>query len=67
MISVGIFTLDGESIKKIQGLRMGAGDASGRAGQHFDHLRCSCPIWHASNSKVMPRVSYEHGILKVML
>ena len=31
--------------------------ASGRAGQHFDHLRCSCPIWHALNFKVMPRVS----------
>ena len=28
---------------------------SGRAGQHFDNLRCSCPIWHA-NFKVMPRV-----------
>ena len=41
--------------------------ASGRAGHHFDHLRCSCPIWHALNFKVMPRVSYEHGILKVML
>ena len=23
--------------------------ASGRAGQHFDNLRCSCPIWHALN------------------
>ena len=34
--------------------------ASGRARQHFDHLRCSCPIWHALNIKVMPRVSYEH-------
>ena len=30
--------------------------ASGRAGQHFDNLRCSCPIWHALNFKVMPRV-----------
>ena len=30
--------------------------ASGRAGQHFDNLRCSCQIWHASNFKVMPRV-----------
>ena len=36
---------------------MGAGDASGRAGQHFDNLiRCGCPIWHALNFKVMPRV-----------
>ena len=30
--------------------------ASGRAGQHFDNLRCSCPIYHALNFKVMPRV-----------
>ena len=30
--------------------------ASGRAGQHFDNLRCSCPIWHALNFEVMPRV-----------
>ena len=30
--------------------------ASGRAGQHFDNLMCSCPIWHALNFKVMPRV-----------
>ena len=21
---------------------------------------CSCPIWHALNFKVIPRVSYEH-------
>ena len=41
--------------------------ASGRAGQHFDNLRCSCPIWHALNLKVMPRVQYEHGIIKVMI
>ena len=33
----------------LQGLRMGAG-------QHFDNLRCSCPIWHVLNFKVMPRV-----------
>ena len=30
--------------------------ASGRAGQHFDNLRCSCPIWHALNFRAMPRV-----------
>ena len=41
--------------------------ASGRAGQHFDNLRCSGPIWHALNFKVMPRVEYEHGIMKVMI
>ena len=41
--------------------------ASGRAGQHFDNLRCSCPIWHALNFKVMSRVEYEHGIMKVMI
>ena len=29
---------------------------SGRAGQHFDKLRCSCPIWHSLNFKVMQRV-----------
>ena len=41
----------------LQGLRMGAGDhASGRAEQHFDKLRCSCPIWHSLNFKVLPRV-----------
>ena len=26
------------------------------AGQHFYNLRCSCPIWHALNFEVMPRV-----------
>ena len=41
--------------------------ASGRAGQHFDNLSCSCPIWHALNFKVMPIVKYEHGIMKVMI
>ena len=30
--------------------------ASDRAGQHFDKSRCSCPIWHSLNFKVMPRV-----------
>ena len=30
--------------------------ASGRAGQHFDNLTCSCLIWHALSFKVMPRV-----------
>ena len=41
--------------------------ASGRAGQHFDKFRCSCPIWHSLNFKVMPRVSYEHGTMNVIL
>ena len=41
--------------------------ASGTAGQHIDKLRCSCPIWHSLNFKVMPRILYEHGIMKVIL
>ena len=35
---------------------MGAGDAWGRSGQHFDKSRCRCPIWRSLNFEVMPRV-----------
>ena len=43
------------------GILFASAHASGGAAQHFDNLECSCPIWHALNFKVMPRVSYEHG------
>ena len=63
LLQVGNFELDLTSYlfykftKAPHGRRRYAGaHASVRAGQHFDKLRCSCPIWHSLNFEVKSRV-----------